>query len=74
MMSQRLHSGLTSQREVLPALETMTMTEPRADIDAWGHPGLPQIRHDLANVDETSFHVVLRRTGRDFSLSICMKS
>ena len=34
-------AGLKSQREVVvPALATEKLTEPRVDVDAWGHPGL----------------------------------
>ena len=45
-------AGLRSQREVVvPALATAQLTEPRIDIDAWGHPGLPHLRLDVTVVD-----------------------
>ena len=38
-------AGLKSQREVVvPALVTERLTEPRVDVDAWGHPRLPHMR------------------------------
>ena len=41
-------AGLTSQREVVvPALVTEKLTEPRVDVGAWGHPGLPHMRLDF---------------------------
>ena len=41
-------AGLRAQREVLvPALATPKLKEPRIDIDAWGHPGLPHMRLDF---------------------------
>ena len=45
-------AGLKSQREVVvPALVTERLTEPRVDVDAWGHPGLPHMRLDFTVVD-----------------------
>ena len=45
-------AGLKSQREVVvPALVTERLTEPRFDVDAWGHRGLPHIRLDFTVVD-----------------------
>ena len=45
-------AGLKSQREVVvSALVTERLTEPRVDVDAWGHPGLPHMRLDFTVVD-----------------------
>ena len=45
-------AGLRSQREVVvPALATAKLTEPRIDVDAWGHPGLPHLRLDVTVAD-----------------------
>ena len=50
-------AGLKSQREVIvPALVTEKLTEPRVDVDAWGHPGLPHIRLDFTVVDAEALH------------------
>ena len=50
-------AGLKSQREVVvPALMTDRLTEPRVDVDAWGHPGLPHIRLDFTVVDAEAIH------------------
>ena len=50
-------AGLKSQRkEILPTLATEKLTEPRFDVDAWEHPGLPDIRIDFAVVDEGALH------------------
>ena len=50
-------AGLKSQREVVvPALATEELTEPRFDVDAWGHPGLPHMRLDLTVVDAEALH------------------
>ena len=49
--------GLKSQREVVvPALATEKLTEPRVDVGAWGHPGLPHMRLDLTVVDAEALH------------------
>ena len=49
--------GLKSKREVVvPALATEKLTEPRVDVDAWGHPGLPHMRFDLTIVDAEALH------------------
>ena len=46
-----------SQREVVvPALATEKFTEPRVDVDAWGHPRLPHMRLDLTVVDAEALH------------------
>ena len=40
-----------SQPEVVvPILATEKLTEPRVDVDAWEHPGLPHIRLDDSSV------------------------
>ena len=45
-------AGLRSQREVVvPALATAKRAEPRIDIGAWGHPGLPHLRLDVTVAD-----------------------
>ena len=45
-------SGLRAQREVVtPILATPSLTEPRIDVDAWGHPGLPHLRLDFTVTD-----------------------
>ena len=45
-------AGLRAQREVVvPALATAKLTEPRVDVDAWGHPGLPHLRLDVTVTD-----------------------
>ena len=50
-------AGLKSQREVVvSALVTEKLTEPRIDVDAWGHPGLPHIRLDFTVVDAETLH------------------
>ena len=50
-------AGLKSQRElVVPALATEKLTEPRVDVDARGHPGLPHMRLDLTVVDAEALH------------------
>ena len=50
-------AGLKSQREVVvPMLATEKLTEPRVDVDAWGHPGLPHIRLDYTIVDAEALH------------------
>ena len=42
--------------EVVPALVTDRLTEPRVDVDAWGHPGLPHMRLDFTVVDAEALH------------------
>ena len=37
-------------------LATEKLTEPRVDVNAWGHPGLPHIRLDFSVVDAESLH------------------
>ena len=37
------------------------LTEPRVDVDAWGHPGLPRTRLDLTVVDPEAVHCWLLR-------------
>ena len=50
-----LEAGLRAQQEVVvPALATEKITEPRVDVDAWGHPGLPHLRLDFTVVDPTA--------------------
>ena len=50
-------AGLKSQREVVvPALVTERLTEPRVDVDAWGHPALPHMRLDFTVVDAEALH------------------
>ena len=50
-------AGLKSQREVfVPTFATDKLTEPRVDVDAWGHPGLPHIRLDFKVVDADALH------------------
>ena len=50
-------AGLKSQREVVVrALVTDRLTEPRVDVDAWGHPGLPHIRLGFTVVDAEAIH------------------
>ena len=50
-------AGLKSQREVVVlALVTERLTEPRVDVDAWGHPGLPHMRLDFTVVDAEAIH------------------
>ena len=50
-------AGLMSQREVVvPALVTDRLTEPRVDVDAWGHPGQPHMRLDFTVVDAEALH------------------
>ena len=50
-------AGLKSQSEVVvPALMTDRLTEPRVDVDAWGHPGLPHKRLDFTVVDAEAIH------------------
>ena len=50
-------AGLKSQRGVVvPALVTDRLTEPRVDLDVWGHPGLPHIRLDFTVVDVEAIH------------------
>ena len=50
-------AGLKSQREVVvPALVMEKLTEPRVDVDAWGHLGLPHIRLDFTVVDAEALH------------------
>ena len=45
-------AGLHAQREVIvPDLATDKLKEPRVDVDAWGHPGLPHLRLDFTVVD-----------------------
>ena len=45
-------AGLKSQREVVvPALATEKLSEPRVNVDAWGHLGLPYIRLDFTVLD-----------------------
>ena len=42
----------SNRREVVvPALVTERLTEPRVDVDARGHPGLPHVRLDFTVVD-----------------------
>ena len=54
-------AGLKSQREVIVlALVTDRFTEPRVDVDAWGHAGLPHIRLDFTVVDAEAIHVLRR--------------
>ena len=44
-------AGLRAQREVLaPDLATPKLTQPRVDVDAWGHTGLPHLRIDFTTV------------------------
>ena len=41
-------AGFGAQTEVVvPALATPKLTEPRIDVDAWGHPGYPHLRIDF---------------------------
>ena len=48
-------AGLNSQCEVVVRfLATPTLTEPRVDINASGHPGLPHLRLDFTVADETA--------------------
>ena len=50
-------AGLKSQREVVVlALVTGRLTEPRVDVDAWRHPGLPHMRLDFTVVDAEALH------------------
>ena len=50
-------AGLKSLREVVvPALVTDRLTEPRVDVDAWIHPGLPHIRLDFTVVNAEAIH------------------
>ena len=50
-------TGLKSRREVIfPTLATENLTEPRVDVDAWGHPRLPHIRLEFTVVDEEALH------------------
>ena len=50
-------AGLKSRREVVVlALATEKLTEPRVDVDAWGHLGLPHMRLDLTIVDAEALH------------------
>ena len=50
-------AGLKSQRDVIvPMLATERMTEPRVDVVARGHPGLPHIRLDYTVVGAEAFH------------------
>ena len=50
-------AGLKSQREVVvPALVRDRLTEPRVDVDAWGHPGLPHVRLDFTVADAEAIH------------------
>ena len=41
---------------VVPPLVTERLTEPRVDVDAWGHPGLLHIRLDFTVVDAEALH------------------
>ena len=50
-------AGLRSQQEVVvPALAIEKLTEPRVDVDAWGHPGLPHLRLDFTVTDPRTEH------------------
>ena len=50
-------AGLKLQREVVvPTLATEKLIEPRVDVDALGHPGLPHIRLDFTVFDEEALH------------------
>ena len=50
-------AGLKSQREVIvPTLATERLKEPRVDVDAWGHLGLPHIRLGYTVVDAEALH------------------
>ena len=40
----------------MPALATEKLTEPRVDVDAWGHPGLPHLRLDFTVIDPRAQH------------------
>ena len=41
-------AGFGAQTEVIvPCLATDKMTEPRIDVEAWGHPGFPHLRIDF---------------------------
>ena len=42
---------------MVPMLATEKLTEPRVDVDAWGHPGLPHIRFDYTVVDAEALHL-----------------
>ena len=53
-------------------LATERMTEPRVDVDAWGHPGLPHIRLDHTVVDAEALHyssVIEKGTRKSASCS-----
>ena len=40
--------GLAAQREVvIPELRSAKLTEPRVDVEVWGHPGLPRMLLDF---------------------------
>ena len=46
-------------------LATEKLTEPRIDVDAWEHPGLPHIRLDFTEVDAESLgESSVMRTGQ----------
>ena len=49
--------GQIAERSGCPAALVMEkLTEPRVDVDAWGHPGLPHIRLNFTVVDAEAFH------------------
>ena len=51
----RRAGGMRAQREVLaPDLATPKLTQPRVDVDAWGHPGLPHLRLDFTAVSPSA--------------------
>ena len=57
-----VEAGMRSQREVVvPELISPTRTEPRVDIDAWGHPGLPHLRLDFTAIDPDAQHWATHR-------------
>ena len=52
----RSRTQVTEREVVVPALLTERLTEPRVDVDAWGHLGLPRMRLDFTVVDAKALH------------------
>ena len=55
-------AGLKSRREVIvPTLATEKLTEARADVDAWEHPGPPHIRLTVVDAEALHYSSAMRK-------------